>query len=65
MEFPKEFTDMVDLLFQGEKARISVNVRVTKAFTIGQEVCRGCPLAPNLFPVVGGILNACIKREVA
>ena len=58
------FIRMSCLLFKDVVARVSLNGKSTKPFSIAQGVKQGCPLAPYLFLVVGEILNHVIKREV-
>jgi hypothetical protein len=65
MGFPREFTNMLKLLFEGAQASVSVNGKSTDKFKISQGVRQGCPVAPYLFLIVGEILNECIKREVS
>jgi hypothetical protein len=62
--FPDTFLRMSRLLFTDVAARVSLNGKSMKPFSIAQGVRQGCSLAPYLFLMVGEVLNYVIKREV-
>ena len=60
---PDSFILLTRFLYLAAKACININGKNSRSFTIDQEVCQGCPLAPYLFLIVGETLNRCIKVE--
>jgi hypothetical protein len=64
MGFPQDYINMVKLLFEGARARVSVNGSPTNFFQVNQGVWQGCPLVPYLFLIMREVLNQCIKQEM-
>jgi hypothetical protein len=64
MGFPKEFTDMLRLLFQDAAVCVKVNGSPSESFTINRGVNKGYPLAPYLFLIVAEVLNRMVTTSV-
>ncbi len=63
LRIPIKFVKMTKMVFQGANVNVVVNGKASKALVIKRGLRQGCPLAPYLFLIVGGALNAKLCEE--
>lgn len=64
MGFGPKFSKYIQTLFENARARVSVNGKLSKPFSLCKSIRQGCPIAPLLFAIAVDGLNCLIHQKI-